>query len=143
MTTNERASSANPYIAEVPDSAWTPMVDPTKSNKSLRDVRLTWAQQKLLLADLFEIGPSLTAFSEIRTSNTAIAGDEFRLPYDCAAGDITPTMPTASNGRALWFYNDGATNNLIITNVEGSITETLTPGQRVALVGNGTIWRYQ
>lgn len=119
------------------------MVDPTRPNKSLRDVRLTWAQQKLLLADFFAIGPSLTPFSAVRTSNTTINGDELRLPYDCAAGDITPTMPTASNGRALWFYNDGTVNNLIITNVEGSITETLAPGGRVALVGNGTIWRYQ
>lgn len=143
LADNERSSSANPYSTELPDATWFMVTDPTYANKTQRDRRLTWAQLKLLLADLFEIGSTLEPFSETRISNTTINGDEFRLPYDCAAGDITPTMPTASNGRTLVFYNDGSVNNLIISNVEGSITETIAPGQRLALVGDGTNWRYK
>lgn len=92
-----------------------------------------------------KLGGSSDQFSAVRTSNTAITDGETRIPYECIGGDITPTLPTPTNGRKLWFYNeDTSDSNLIITGINGTITEVIEPdGKNVAIVGNGTVWRYQ
>lgn len=107
----------------------------------------TIAQLKAIV-DLINAGTSVSPFSALRTADTLIEADEFRLIY-ASPSELTITddnLPDAVNGKPLWFYNDG-TANLLIPNVrqfDGTIgLETIEPGGRVALVGDGTNWRYQ
>jgi len=109
-------------------------------------------QIELDIADTLEslaIGGGLGAFSAVRTSSTPILSTEKRIQYDPTdAGDITPTLPTPTNGRQLWLYNVGTENNVIAENIKnysGTLeTVTIGPGDSpLGIVGDGTNWRNQ
>ncbi|MES2731730.1 MAG: hypothetical protein V4714_08280 [Bacteroidota bacterium] len=124
-----------PAIVTIADDDLLPIED--VSNELTKSITVAQLSAKLRGAS--------DQFSAVRTSNTTITDGESRLPYEATGTDITPTLPTATNGRKLWFYNEESSDsNLIIEGINGTITEEIEPGgKNVAIVGNGTVWRYQ